>query len=167
MRRRFTGQPFPAGSNNLDFPRKERSGFRQRAPASLTPAKRLNWCTGKDSNLRTSLGGTDLQSVGFNHSPTCANFPGRCGRRAPSNRKPCRVTGSHSRKPADQVQPNFRNPGKPRIRANLPRRSLVDHCTPEKIRMECWKNLLRPLPTRRLAAETHRFASLSGAGEGI
>ncbi len=31
-----------------------------------------HWCTGKDSNLRTSLGGTDLQSVGFNHSPTCA-----------------------------------------------------------------------------------------------
>src|SRR6204780_4686101 len=56
------------------------------------------WCTGKDSNLRTSLGGTDLQSVGFNHSPTCANFPGRCGRRAPSNRKlrrlPARVHGN-------------------------------------------------------------------------
>src|SRR5271154_2241806 len=34
------------------------------------------WCTGKDSNLRTSLGGTDLQSVGFNHSPTCAVLPG-------------------------------------------------------------------------------------------
>src|ERR1700730_18006828 len=33
------------------------------------------WCTGKDSNLRTSLGGTDLQSVGFNHSPTCAKPP--------------------------------------------------------------------------------------------
>ena len=32
------------------------------------------WCTGKDSNLRTSLGGTDLQSVGFNHSPTCAEL---------------------------------------------------------------------------------------------
>jgi hypothetical protein len=31
-----------------------------------------HWCTGEDSNLRTSLGGTDLQSVGFNHSPTCA-----------------------------------------------------------------------------------------------
>ena len=28
------------------------------------------WWTGKDSNLRTSQGGTDLQSVGFNHSPT-------------------------------------------------------------------------------------------------
>src|ERR1700722_11919826 len=33
------------------------------------------WCTGKDSNLRTSQGGTDLQSVGFNHSPTCAKPP--------------------------------------------------------------------------------------------
>src|SRR5579864_5701041 len=32
------------------------------------------WCTGKDSNLRTSLGGTDLQSAGFNHSPTCAKY---------------------------------------------------------------------------------------------
>ena len=36
------------------------------------------WCTGEDSNLRTSLGGTDLQSVGFNHSPTCAQTFGRC-----------------------------------------------------------------------------------------
>ena len=48
-----------------------RSGFRLRAPRSRL--LRLNsWCTGKDSNLRTSQGGTDLQSVGFNHSPTCA-----------------------------------------------------------------------------------------------
>ena len=39
---------------------------------SLVPASASTWCTGKDSNLRTSLGGTDLQSVGFNHSPTCA-----------------------------------------------------------------------------------------------
>ena len=31
-----------------------------------------SWCTGKDSNLRTPLGGADLQSAGFNHSPTCA-----------------------------------------------------------------------------------------------
>ena len=34
------------------------------------------WCTGKDSNLRTSQGGADLQSAGFNHSPTCAEIPG-------------------------------------------------------------------------------------------
>src|SRR5579863_7872703 len=45
-----------------------------------------HWCTGKDSNLRTSLGGTDLQSVGFNHSPTCAETFGRCSRCAPSGR---------------------------------------------------------------------------------
>jgi hypothetical protein len=37
------------------------------------PASRAKiWCTGKDSNLRTSQGGADLQSAGFNHSPTCA-----------------------------------------------------------------------------------------------
>ena len=28
------------------------------------------WWTGKDSNLRNAQGVTDLQSVGFNHSPT-------------------------------------------------------------------------------------------------
>src|SRR4029077_7503999 len=58
------------------------SGFRLRAPAALPPASHLkSWCTGKDSNLRTSLGGTDLQSVGFNHSPTCAKTPCACARR--------------------------------------------------------------------------------------
>ena len=79
--------PRMPGTVDSLIPRKNRSGFRQRAPAALTPAcsqpalssfaKRSAegaqlWCTGKDSNLRTSLGGTDLQSVGFNHSPTCA-----------------------------------------------------------------------------------------------
>src|SRR5580698_3256249 len=44
-----------------------------------------SWCTGKDSNLRTSLGGTDLQSVGFNHSPTCAETNLQ---RTDKNRKP-------------------------------------------------------------------------------
>jgi hypothetical protein len=39
----------------------------------IATATSQTWCTGKDSNLRTSLGGTDLQSVGFNHSPTCAS----------------------------------------------------------------------------------------------
>src|SRR6476469_3909564 len=40
------------------------------------PASRAKiWCTGKDSNLRTSQGGADLQSAGFNHSPTCAETP--------------------------------------------------------------------------------------------
>ena len=84
---------------------------------------RILWCTGKDSNLRTSLGGTDLQSVGFNHSPTCANFPGRCGRCAPSNRPHCRASGKRSRQPADKVTIYFRNTGKPRLAQETPRRS--------------------------------------------
>src|SRR5208337_2861850 len=84
-----------------------------------------SWCTGKDSNLRTSLGGTDLQSVGFNHSPTCAETFGRCGygagsappsvhrlsrgleALAPNPRKTTRVTAFFS-------QYLFRNTGKPR-----------------------------------------------------
>jgi hypothetical protein len=62
---------------------------------------KIKWCTGKDSNLRTSLGGTDLQSVGFNHSPTCANFLGRCSRYAPSSRPPDRLPENVHGKPAE------------------------------------------------------------------
>ena|SRR5580692_11671127 len=43
-------------------------------PSLMRNESHQSWCTGKDSNLRTSQGGTDLQSVGFNHSPTCANL---------------------------------------------------------------------------------------------
>src|ERR1700757_2054524 len=104
----------------------------------FTPAGRLNWCTGKDSNLRTSLGGTDLQSVGFNHSPTCAKTIGRCG--------PAR----YSRPPTGPLQMltgnpqttfNFRNTGKPRLAPNLPRRSL--HAGKSSEWSAFWKNLLR------------------------
>ena len=42
-------------------------------PESIVSSQRTKWCTGKDSNLRTSQGGADLQSAGFNHSPTCAS----------------------------------------------------------------------------------------------
>jgi hypothetical protein len=69
---RCLASPPPAGSRFI----------RARKAAQL-------WCTGEDSNLRTSLGGTDLQSVGFNHSPTCAetSMPRlRCG--ALSSRQP-------------------------------------------------------------------------------
>jgi hypothetical protein len=65
-------------------------------------AHRIKWCTGKDSNLRTSLGGTDLQSVGFNHSPTCAKNPGRCGRHLRPADHQCRDAGTAHGKPADQ-----------------------------------------------------------------
>ena len=47
--------------------------FASRLPLRSRLLYGSTWCTGEDSNLRTSLGGTDLQSVGFNHSPTCAN----------------------------------------------------------------------------------------------
>src|SRR5437667_12633213 len=42
---------------------------------SLESVHSNEWCTGEDSNLRTSQGGADLQSAGFNHSPTCAEMP--------------------------------------------------------------------------------------------
>ena len=38
----------------------------------LTTAKL--WCTGEDSNLRSSQGAADLQSAAINHSATCARF---------------------------------------------------------------------------------------------
>ena len=46
------------------------SGFPLHSPPLNGPI----WCTGEDSNLRTSQGGADLQSAGFNHSPTCAEM---------------------------------------------------------------------------------------------
>jgi hypothetical protein len=46
------------------------NGFPLHSPPLNCPI----WCTGEDSNLRTSQGGADLQSAGFNHSPTCAEM---------------------------------------------------------------------------------------------
>jgi hypothetical protein len=98
--------------------------------------KSESWCTGKDSNLRTSLGGTDLQSVGFNHSPTCAKTFGRCGYCAPSGR--LRFT------PADRCRRTCRQNAAQITSISQNRETRVahkdnceDHCTPEKMRMEC------------------------------
>src|ERR1017187_6746059 len=88
-------------------------------PLGISPAGSILWCTGKDSNLRTSLGGTDLQSVGFNHSPTCAKTLGRCGHCAPSGK--LRYWGrskAQTRKPrpnAAHFTLYFRNTGTPRL----------------------------------------------------
>jgi hypothetical protein len=103
----------------------------------FTPAGRLNWCTGKDSNLRTSLGGTDLQSVGFNHSPTCAKTFGRCGRRAPSGR--LRFPSAESFISTDLCAAHithlqFRQTGKPGSRKKTTAKITARR---EKIRMEC------------------------------
>jgi hypothetical protein len=103
------------------------------------------WCTGKDSNLRTSLGGTDLQSVGFNHSPTCAETAGRCSRRA-SSRRPSRESADRSSTLVLRVHQTLSSQTsqtrETKNRAyDLPRE---DHCTPENFRIEVrWKNLLR------------------------
>jgi hypothetical protein len=37
----------------------------------------LFWCTGEDSNLRSSQGAADLQSAAINRSATCAHTPSR------------------------------------------------------------------------------------------
>src|SRR5580692_8067243 len=147
------------------------------------------WCTGKDSNLRTSLGGTDLQSVGFNHSPTCAKPPGD----AAVALHP--VANSRTRRPwqhtstlvhqsyisyifANQTsQIRFSQPRKPRIApANLPRRSLhagiFRNIFPDIFRAEVrWKNLLRHLEfrcsCRKFVLTFVSGSSYTGAGEGI
>jgi hypothetical protein len=132
-----------ANHNPCQIPRKKRSGFRRRTQPftalRVTPAKAAQyWCTGKDSNLRTSLGGTDLQSVGFNHSPTCAKTVGRCSRRfGPAGRG--NPLASFRRQPDFRKtkfsRTGFRKSGKPRIaltdyRAKITTRRI-------KFRMEC------------------------------
>jgi hypothetical protein len=125
----------------------------------ITPAKPLNiWCTGKDSNLRTSLGGTDLQSVGFNHSPTCAKTLRRCTTlqlhssnpvpRSLPARHPQPAAQSAARPSAKQCfavnrqslhNQGFAKQGNQEIapRATAKDHRKKDHYKPEKLRMEC------------------------------
>src|SRR5438445_5848884 len=59
---------------------------------SLESVHSNEWCTGEDSNLRTSQGGADLQSAGFNHSPTCAEMPvARLSTFPAANRQDCNL----------------------------------------------------------------------------
>src|SRR5271169_465781 len=94
------------------------------------------WCTGKDSNLRTSLGGTDLQSVGFNHSPTCAKPPGDAAVALhPAANSRIRRPWQHTSTlvyPATCSQtrlspPDFRNSGKPRLALKNYRAKITAH----------------------------------------
>ena len=73
-----------------------------------------SWCTGEDSNLRTSLGGTDLQSVGFNHSPTCAELLRRRGRRGPHAAKRSQAASAPGNWLGRQLQNPQSNPTRPR-----------------------------------------------------
>jgi hypothetical protein len=130
------------------------------------------WCTGKDSNLRTSLGGTDLQSVGFNHSPTCAKFSGDAAvaRPADHHRGP---PGKRSRKPANHVTVNFANltfaiQGNQGSRKKTPRRSLTLITAHRK--SSAWSALekpVAPLPSPPNRRKIRLLLSFSGAGEGI
>ena len=45
-----------------------------RAKAARVGGPVKTWCTGEDSNLRSSQGAADLQSAAINHSATCARF---------------------------------------------------------------------------------------------
>src|ERR1019366_3206898 len=50
--------------------------FISTTPTPATVARRgpgKTWCTGEDSNLRSSQGAADLQSAAINHSATCAH----------------------------------------------------------------------------------------------
>ena len=132
------------------------------------PANKF-WCTGKDSNLRTSLGGTDLQSVGFNHSPTCADTAGRCSRcpsSFSSSRHLCESTDRGSTlllafchttfTNQTFASPNFAKQGNQESRYELTaRRSLHAGIVPNRVPNEVrWKNLLR-----HLVAETKPSAA--------
>ncbi len=140
------------------------------------------WCTGKDSNLRTSLGGTDLQSVGFNHSPTCAALPGdqplrfiqqaiSSGHASPRKaRQHTSAFGSLDQSfglPAQPIRPAKLLPP---IRENQDSRSRISRedytgKVPNGVR---WKNLLRRLYRVPAACGEIRFRiSHTGAGEGI
>ena len=100
------------------------------------------WCTGKDSNLRTSLGGTDLQSVGFNHSPTCAN---------PENFGEQNTPESPTSSQLGKRLAGF-------LADNYTRRKLLDGV-----------RIYNVAPLQRVSAQTAVFPEnlFSGAGEGI
>jgi hypothetical protein len=47
---------------------------RKRRAQLLNDSQQNQWCTGEDSNLRSSQGAADLQSAAINHSATCAEM---------------------------------------------------------------------------------------------
>ena len=81
----------------------------QPAQQRRAPGAPKTWCTGEDSNLRSSQGAADLQSAAINHSATCAHdwtehshpvprpgTPGSCCQRTPPNRRPTKLRNSRA-----------------------------------------------------------------------
>ena len=133
---------------------------------SLIPREANFWCTGEDSNLRTSLGGTDLQSVGFNHSPTCAKAFRRCGRSV--FRQTALSPPQTPKKACGGNAASHRSISQNRETKVAYKDNREDHCTPEKFRMECVGKTCCATtnPVRRLT-ENSSLRLFSGAGEGI
>ncbi len=125
------------------------------------PDSDKSWCTGKDSNLRTSLGGTDLQSVGFNHSPTCAKLSGDAASCPPSSRPPRWAAGKRSRSTRNTKSfATFSQHRETKARAKLrreDRRSLHAGKVPNGVR---WKDLLRRYRVRCTAGKFVRFVAV-------
>src|SRR5271157_901100 len=87
---------------------------RVRAQGHPQPIHRKLWCTGEDSNLRSSQGAADLQSAAINHSATCARFD-RASRSQPLAES--QIVGPESPVPAikehARQSASFHNPATP------------------------------------------------------
>src|SRR5712692_10883008 len=123
-------------------------------------SKTDTWCTGEDSNLRSSQGAADLQSAAINHSATCAEcLSFGCLLLA---------SGDFHRGSRTRAEKTCRHYATKKIKNGA---GLTTHkkCCPESL-IECVANLSRP--TRAAALNTLlsgiSFLELAtGAGEGI
>ena len=145
-------------------------------PHFCCTTRTTKWCTGKDSNLRTSLGGTDLQSVGFNHSPTCAKtrramqssrFVQQTSRAAHSQASPHRTFTQPSFRKLVFANPIFAKQGNQGSRLRI-------YCAKITTRRKSseWSALEKPvaplLPSPPPAGNSSNSSnSFPGAGEGI
>jgi hypothetical protein len=69
-----------------------------RSPYNSKPLPdRIHWCTGEDSNLRSSQGAADLQSAAINRSATCAHPAGTPTRHFPLPAHPRHSNQCHRR----------------------------------------------------------------------
>ena len=101
--------------------------------ATVTVSLQLSWCTGEDSNLRSSQGAADLQSAAINHSATCAQTKTSHQRFHPSLR----------RSAFQRLKPATPPPAPPRFRARRNLRS------PPDLRTLRLKWILRGVEARR------------------
>jgi hypothetical protein len=102
------------------------------------------WCTGEDSNLRSSQGAADLQSAAINRSATCARF-----RSAARLHTPC-------------LQPRNASPENPARRG---KEEITDGCRGTEYR-SVLTNLSTILLFSRCCAAATAVSLWTGAGEG-